>query len=234
LYGQLDGVTEVETAVEPLAVAGLGGEASSIGAGWFHNCAFMETREVTCWGNNQVGQLGPRQTESSARLNPPAAVPGLPDDIVQLVVGGGHNCVLTSTGAVTCWGGNNYGQLGDGTTTDSATPIDVVGLPPEVTAIAAGTGHTCALTSSGAVWCWGHDWYGELGDGTSGEGNVQPRPVEMLGLAQPVTALALGRFHSCVIYDDGTAACAGRNGYGELGDGTRAQRLAPVAVLTEP
>jgi alpha-tubulin suppressor-like RCC1 family protein len=217
----------------PVEVVGLTGTVISISAGWYHNCALMETREVECWGSNAYGQLGNGQS-GTGRVDTPVLVQGLADDVVALAVGGGHNCVLTASHRVTCWGANNYGQLGDGTTTNRATPVDVVGLPGDVVAIAAGTGQTCALTTSGGMKCWGHDWYGELGDGTSGVGNIHPQLVDVQGLPSGVIAIAMGRFHTCALTEAGTVWCWGRNGFGELGDGTRARRPAAVPVLGTP
>ena len=113
---------------------------------------------------------------------------------------------MTSNGAVSCWGANADGELGDGTTTNRPTPVPVSGLSAGVVAVAAGQKHTCALTSGGAVWCWGNNWYGQLGDGTT---TGRPTPVPVSGLSSGVVALAAGMYHTCALTSGGAVVCWG-------------------------
>ena len=144
----------------------------------------------------------------------------------QIAAGAEHTCALTSSGGVKCWGRNNYGQLGDGTTTDRLTPVDVSDLADGVQSIEAGVAHTCALTASGVTMCWGRNDYGQLGDGTTTD---RLTPVEVSDLAVDVQAIAAGPEHSCAL-TSGDIRCWGGNGRGQLGDGTTTDRLTPVEV----
>ncbi len=131
-----------------------------------------------------------------------------------LDAGSGHTCVVTTTGAVTCWGWNLFGQLGDGSAIDSPTPIHVAGLSSGVAAVSAGAYHTCALTNAGAVRCWGDGRFGQLGDGqTVGRAT----PVDVAGLQAGVTAITAGGVHTCALMLDSTVRCWGWNLSGQVG-----------------
>jgi alpha-tubulin suppressor-like RCC1 family protein len=148
--------------------------------------------------------------------------------IVQLSAGSvsEHTCAVTSSGGAVCWGSNNVGQLGDGTTTTRIAPVAVSGLA-NVTALALGAGHTCALTAAGGVFCWGDNSSGELGDGTT---TNRPTPVAVSGLASGVTAIAAGLADTCAVTSGGGVLCWGSNIFGQLGDGTTTNRTVPVVV----
>ena len=147
--------------------------------------------------------------------------------LTQVSAGANHTCALTTAGGVKCWGDNAYGQLGDGSTTQRVTPVDVSGLASGVTAITAGYFHTCALTTAGGVKCWGFNGYGQLGDSFN---TTRLTPVDVSGLASGVTAITVGNFHTCALTTAGGVKCWGDNGYGQLGDGSNNNRYAPVNV----
>jgi alpha-tubulin suppressor-like RCC1 family protein len=161
-------------------------------AGW-QSCALLTNGEARCWGNNYGGQLGDG-TAHNTRLTPVSVLqsPGGPPltSVQALSLGNSHSCALLTSGEARCWGINNTGELGDGTTTERLTPVPVLvspGGPPlsGVQALTLGDWHSCALLTSGDVRCWGGNGDGQLGDGTTTD---QLKPVPVLfpsGAASP-------------------------------------------------
>jgi len=211
----------------PVEVVGLGSGVARVSGGVRapHTCVVTTGGGVKCWGFNFSGQLGDGTTTGRTS---PVDVVGLGSGVAAVAAGGYYTCGLTTAGGVKCWGSNGTGQLGDGTTNDSLTPVDVVGLGSGVVAIAVGGYHSCALTTAGAVKCWGSNWAGQLGDGSTTNATAA---VDVTGLDGGVVAVAAGAFHTCVVTTAGAVNCWGANDDGRLGDGTTTGRTTPVYVV---
>jgi len=149
-----------------------------------------------------------------------------------ITAGVAHTCALTNTGTVLCWGSNEFGQLGNGGTTNIASPVQVVGLASSAVSIAAGSESTCALTSLGTVWCWGDNSHGQLGNGTFAQSTVPVQVMASTGSAPltDVARIAAGQSHTCAVTNAGAALCWGDNSKGELGNGTEIVSGLPVPV----
>jgi len=221
-YGQLGDGTLTQQRWTPVAVTGLTHGVAAVTAGAFHTCALTTSTGMQCWGANWNGQLGDGTTTNRST---PMAVTGLTSGVTAVAVGGFHTCTLVASGEVQCWGDNAFGQLGDGTTTQRLTPVAVTGLTSGVAAVAAGSRHTCAVTTGGEVQCWGNNTDGELGDGTTTE---RLTPVAVTGLTSGVAAVAAGSRHTCAVMTGGGVQCWGDNVYRQLGDGSPTERHLPT------
>ena len=207
--GQI-GDGSVSPAATPVQVSGLTSGVTAAAVGNSHTCA-LQSGGVKCWGNNSTGQVG--DGSLTQRLTP-VAVTGLASGVSAVVAGAAHSCALTTGGGVKCWGANSAGQLGDNSTTQRPTPVNVSGLTSGVVAITAGQFHTCAVTTAGVVKCWGSNASGQLGDNSIA---TRLTPVNVVGIASGATAVAGGNLHTCALVAGG-AKCWGSNVSGQLGD----------------
>ena len=171
-YGQLGnntGGTEYDRSSAPVAVEGIS-DATAISTGGGHSCAIHQNSTISCWGNNYYGQLGNGTGAIGNKSLVPVKVNGI-SDAVAISAGGIHSCALHQNGNISCWGRNDYGQLGNntgGTEYDrSSAPVAVEGIS-DATAISTGGGHSCAIHQNGKISCWGGNHFGQLGNGTGG------------------------------------------------------------------
>jgi alpha-tubulin suppressor-like RCC1 family protein len=220
--GQLGDGSTTDNSI-PVAVVGLSAGVAAITLGFNHSCALLATGGVQCWGFGHKGQLG---NGSMTNSSTPVDVTGLLGTVIAISSNDDFSCALNDVGAVQCWGSNLFGGLGNGTTTDSATPVAVTGLSSGVAAIAVGDYHACALMKSGDMQCWGSNENGQLGNGTTTD-SLTPVSVSLTG-ANEITA---NGEHTCALINDGTAKCWGLDRYGELGDGAPTIQSTPDNVF---
>jgi alpha-tubulin suppressor-like RCC1 family protein len=230
-FGQLSTGT---TADAPVAMTAHGfADPTAVASSFQHTCAVRATGVVECWGLNDNGQLGDGTTTNRPS---PVVVSGL-TNATQVSTGDQHTCVVRSDATVACWGRNSDGQLGDGTNVSHSTPAPVVGLAgvAEVAAsehmLNIGKGHTCARLYSGAVYCWGANEGGQLGNNSAVVSSSTPVPVS--GLTDAVE-IAVGLGASCARRANGAVVCWGGNSRAQLGNGTTTGSREPSAVLLDP
>lgn len=205
---------------------------AALSSGSAHTCALTKGAQLRCWGSNESGQLGDGGVCGVVCASPQTvcAAAGAPAcaplrDIAAIRAGGDHTCALSSAGTVLCWGGNDSGQLGDGTQIARSKPVAVL---EGAIAVTTGIRYTCAVDAHGGASCWGLNSVSQLGDGST---NDSALPAPVAGLASGLSAIDAGGSHTCALRATGTIACWGLNGDGRLGDGTFTLRATPVQVV---
>ncbi len=227
VYGQLgSGILADRSIPEPVSMPA-GVTFASIHAGGIHTCALTSLGVAYCWGFNGYGQIG--DGTNARRIAPvEVSMPAGVTTFASISVGGYHTCALTSLGVAYCWGNGAYGQLGDGSSTVSNTPV-AVSMPGGVTfvSIQAGYNHTCALSSAEFAYCWGYNLLGQLGTGDTTEKTTPSITMPPLSLNASVSS---GGNHTCARTGSGLAYCWGNNGHGQLGNGSTTFSTIAVSV----
>lgn len=193
LDGQV-GNAAMATWLTPVEVTSGGAQ---LGMGKATSCAITVGKTLTCWGRNVARTI---ETSSQAPVTVPQTIDASVSNVVAVAVGYDHICAIVQGGSTFCWGDNGNGQLGNGTTSDSSTPVVVANVGVAV-GIAANENHTCVLDQTGGVWCFG-EGYTEV-------------PTKILEGASSITA---GTSHDCAAMADGTVRCWGDQTDGQLGN----------------
>jgi alpha-tubulin suppressor-like RCC1 family protein len=215
---------------------GTGRTATAITTGTHHTCALLDNASVKCWGFGSKGILGIDNATSMGRdSGEMALIPvvklGTGRTATAISAGNYYNCVLRDNASVICFGENNSGQSGIDNTTEMGKTSGSMALLTGVnlgtgrtaTAITTGYRHTCVILDNASVKCWGLNSSGELGIDNNttamgdGSGEMALIPVVNLGTGRTATAIYAGNAHTCVILDNASAKCWGRNQYGQLG-----------------
>jgi alpha-tubulin suppressor-like RCC1 family protein len=224
--GQL-GDSSLTPRTRPVQVAA---GAYAVTTGRDHTCVITADVTVSCWGRNDLGQLG-IGTQSAAESTP-QEVPGLAD-VIDISADDNNTCALDKNGDAWCWGSDTHGQLGDGggsSGTPQASPVAVTmsGVTGGFTQIDVGLRHACALGDSSAVYCWGDDAAGQLGNGASASDPSRPRIVTAGG--RRFISVSAGGDSSCAIDINLAGWCWGDNSAGQLGVGDTTDRETPAAI----
>ena len=199
---------------------------TGVSAGGEYTCVRLPDGTAQCVGRNQFGQHGNGTVNDSSVLDPVNSL----TTATRVSAGDEYACALLADGTARCWGLGESGQRGDGsfgTFTPGDVPVAVSGVTGAVS-LATGYGHTCALLADATMRCWGENREGQLGNGSTADPGTA-HPVAVSGITG-VTAFTTGAYHTCAVLGDGTLQCWGRNGDGELGDGTFVTRSTPRPV----
>lgn len=207
LIGQLGDGTSTNRST-PVGLVGLTPVIDQVSAGRDSTCA-IKGGEVWCWGGT-----APLMPYGYSKV--PVKVQGLAAPAVEIGTGEYYACALLAGGSVQCWGQNHNGQLGNGSFSASTTPVTVIGLPSAATLLSVGPSTACAIVTGGALYCWGGNGNGSLGDGTNQNSSIAKAVV---GLNSGVVDVATSTMHTCAVVAGGAVKCWGTDTAGELGDG---------------
>ena len=191
-------------------------DAIDLSSGYDYTCALHADGYISCWGANWFGELGDGTSGvETNNYSTPVKTLNI-SDAIAITTGLQHTCALLDDRTVSCWGYNHYGQLGNGTETDSSVPTQVFGINDAI-AITAGSEYTCAILEDRTVSCWGQNYIGQLGNGETR--NTSPVPVKVLGIDDAVSLAQSPSNYLCAFRSNSVITCWGRNPHNMLAPG---------------
>lgn len=206
----------------PVRVAGGRTDWASVSAGYLHTCARTTSGRLFCWGSDNRGQLGNGGANTSSTA--PVEVAGGATDWASVSTGYGHTCGRRTSGRVFCWGEDQQGQLGnDPALGDTTTPVEVSGGATDWSSVVAGGFHSCGIKTSGRLYCWGTDQYGQLGNG--GPNTSRATPGQVAGASTTWAQVSASFDNTCARKASRRIYCWGWNFTGQLGNGAHGQAL---------
>lgn len=227
--GQLGNGSATDSSV-PVLVRGLeGARIYAVISGSLHTCAYEMKGQAWCWGSNRDGKLGAGLEEVFSATPIPVLAPV--EQVIGLSVGATFTCAAGGTGQTWCWGDGIFGQTGNNTYKGSPLPQEIINDIPEVKHLSSGWFHSCALSASGEISCWGKNYEGELGN-SSTVSRAEAVTISGVHTKTEVSLIAAGGRTTCAATLDHLVYCWGKNDYGQLGDGTKKDHLFPIQIAT--
>ena len=210
----------------------VGENIDSIAVGGGHSCALTSTGRVFCWGDNALGQAGTGLL--APRIVQPTEIASVGETFKQVSAGWGHACALSTDNQVYCWGDNGDGHLGTGNLEGEGTPTLVGGLPNNVVEVSAGGYGTCALTATGAVYCWGDNGLGGVGKGDIGADALTPVNITNSAAfaGKTLIDIEVSGYQRCALATDGSLFCWGGDQDSEAGVNSATPVASPTLVNT--
>jgi len=238
-HGQIGDGTNVDKNSPTLVDTG--SVVQSYALGGSHTCAIVISGELKCWGLNAFGQIGDAEyTNKNSPINVVGVFRFGTRTATKISLGTFHTCAIDDEDNAWCWGWNQYGQLGDGSTINRSTPVPVVSHSnsnnqQSASQIELGGSHSCIIDAADEIYCWGRNNRGQLGDGTSTSTSNTPVPVDFSSTSGSSAviipaSISLGDFHTCALDKLNVLYCWGRNGYGQLGDGSTTDTSSPIII----
>ena len=223
-YGELGDNTTTNRS-SPVQTVSAGTNWKSVAAGMYHTAAIKTDGTLWTWGRNNVGKLGDNTLDNKSS---PVQTISAGTNWKLVAAGMYHTAAIKTDGTLWTWGWNNYGQIGDNTTTSKSSPVQTVASGTNWKSVSAAMYHTAAIKTDGTLWTWGWNNYGGLGDNTTAH---KSSPVQTVASGTNWKSVAAGGLHTTAIKTDGTLWLWGYNGYGDLGDNTRIDKSSPVQTI---